>query len=103
MASSHLRLKSATNFQTKVPRFRTKFLKDESTCNRYRMNLDLALKTLLENSSMNPEETDLVDKRTEVFIQIAEIVLGRTNDSEKPGITDEIIQLCKDKRAVANR
>ncbi|KAK2726450.1 hypothetical protein QYM36_000781 [Artemia franciscana] len=70
------------------------------------MNLDLALKTLLENSSMNPEEIDLdalVDKITEIFIQTAESVLGRTNGFKKLSITDEITQLRKDKPAVANR
>ena len=72
-------------------------MKDESTRSRYRMNLDLALKILLKNSSMNPEEIDLdtlVNKSTEIFIQTAETVLGRTNGSEKPWITDEFIQLC---------
>ena len=101
-----LRLKLATKLQKKVQRFRTEILKDESTRNRYRMNLDLALKTLLENSSMNTEERDLdalAKKRSEIFRQTAKTVLGRANGSEKPWITDEIIQLCKDKRVVANR
>ena len=106
MASFHLCLKSTTKFQKKLPRFRTKLLKEESTCNRYRINLDLALKNFLENSSMNPEEIDLdalVNKSTETFIHIAETVFGRTNVSEKPQITDMIIQLRKDKRDVTNR
>ncbi|KAK2706203.1 hypothetical protein QYM36_016291 [Artemia franciscana] len=59
MAYFRLRLKSTTKLQKKVSRLRTKLLIDESTRNRYRMNLDLALKTLLENSSMNPEGIDL--------------------------------------------
>ncbi|KAK2726671.1 hypothetical protein QYM36_007490, partial [Artemia franciscana] len=78
-----LRLKLATKLQKKVQRFRTEILKDESTRNRYRMNLDLALKTLLENSSMNTEERDLdalAKKRSEIFRQTAKTVLGRANE-----------------------
>ena len=55
---------------------------------------------------MNSEKIDLhalVDKSTEIFTQAAETVFGRTNGPKKPWITDEIIQLCKDKRDVANR
>ena len=106
MVSFRLHLKSATKLQKKVLRFRIELLKDESTRSRYRMNLDLALKILLENSSMSPKEKDidaLVDNSTEIFIQTAETVLGRTNVSEKPWITDEIIQPWKEKHAVANR
>jgi len=55
---------------------------------------------------MNPEEIEinaLVDKSTEIFIQTAKTALGRTNGSKKRWISDEIIQLCKDKLAVTNR
>ncbi|KAK2715159.1 hypothetical protein QYM36_009964 [Artemia franciscana] len=104
MASFRLRLKSAIQLQKKVPRFRTELLKNESTRNRYRINFYLAFN--LENSSMNPEEIDLdtlAHESNEILIQTSETVLGRTNSSEKAWITDETIQMCKDKCAVANR
>ncbi|KAK2717241.1 hypothetical protein QYM36_007384 [Artemia franciscana] len=55
---------------------------------------------------MSPEEINidaLVDKSTKNFIQTVETIIGRHNCSEKLWITNEIIQLCKDKRAVTNR
>ncbi|KAK2710985.1 hypothetical protein QYM36_012226 [Artemia franciscana] len=90
----------------KVLRLRTELLKDESTRNRYQMNLDLALKTVSENPSTSPEEIDidtLVDKSPEIFTNTAETLFERNTGYGKPWITDEIIQLCKDKCAIANR
>ncbi|KAK2725804.1 hypothetical protein QYM36_000326 [Artemia franciscana] len=46
---------------------------------------------------------NFIDYSTKILIETAETVLGRTNVSEEPWIIDEIIQLCKDWRAVDNR
>ena len=106
MASFHLCLKSAIKFQKNSRDSILSFRKTSQLATVTRWILILALKTLLENSSMNPHEIDLdalVNKSTEIFIKTAETVLGRTNGSEKPWKTDEIIQLYKDKCADANR
>ena len=70
------------------------------------MNLDVSLKTVLENPSTSPEGYRYRHPSRQEPRDLhkgAETVFERTTGSGKPLITDEIIQLCKDKRAVANR
>ena len=106
MSSLRLRLKAVVKPKQKVPRFRIEALKDLKTRQEYRMQLNERLsKTLQETPDLlSPADIDLLVSQSSLAVcETAELVLGRKSAEDKPWITQEIIDMCTEKRTLQNK
>ena len=106
MSSLRLRLKAVVKPKQKVPRFQIEALKDLKTRQEYRMQLNERLsKTLQETPDLlSPADIDLLVSQSSLAVcETAELVLGRKSAEDKPWITQEIIDMCTEKRTLQNK
>ena len=101
-----LRLKTLPVKKNKIPRLRTDKLKEPTTRTTFLQSLEESLGPILESlpSTITPDILDaLVEKLNTALIDTAKEILGHKPKTEKPWITDEILDLCDQKRQVCNK